>query len=88
MYYKKNLKEQDFPRALGLEKSQVKRIDDAIAKAYKEVDTTHGWNVDNINAIVAPYIKSQEEAYYACTTILMQLFAVMMETGARPHPAN
>ncbi len=88
MKYKKDILSHEIDKALGLEKSQIVRIKNAIQKAYDEVPTQHGFNVDNINAIVAPYIKTPEEAFYACTIILTDIMGVMLETGARPTPAN
>lgn len=88
MKYRKDLPSQDIEQALCLEKSQVARLKGAIAKAYNEVPTTHGFNVDNINAIVAPYIKTPEEAFYAASVILTDIFGAMEQTGARPMPAN
>lgn len=88
MKYRKDLPSQKMEHALGLEKHQVERLKNAIAKAYKEVPTTYGWNVDNINSIVAPYIKTPEEAFYAATVILTDVFGMMMQTGERPTNPN
>lgn len=72
MEYRKEL--NDFENALALDKSQVIRLKNAIKKAYDQNWHTAGPNVDQINAFVAPYIKTQEEAFYAATVILTDIF--------------
>lgn len=82
MKYRNNIPTRDFAKALYLEKSQVKRLHDAIKKAYDQAwDARHGANIDNINAIVAPYIKSQEEAFYAAQVIITDVVGAMQKTG-------
>jgi hypothetical protein len=78
MNYKKEIKSKDFALALSLEKYQVTRIKNAIQKAYDQQWHNDGPNIDQINAIVAPYIKTQEEAFYAATVILTDVFGAMM----------
>jgi hypothetical protein len=88
MKYRKDLPSQSIEQALGLEKTQIERLKNAILKAYDNVPVSNGWNVDNINALVAPYIKTTEEAFYAASVILTDLMGVMLDTGARPMDAN
>ena len=78
MKYTKELKSQDFAEALGLDKAQVKRLTDALEKAYDQNWHPDGPNVDQINAFVAPYIKTQEEAYWVATTIITDIHGAMM----------
>lgn len=68
MKYTKEI--NDFEKALSLNKDQVTRIKNAIAKAYNQEWHQDGPNIDQINAIVAPYIKTQEEAFYAATVLV------------------
>lgn len=75
MNYKKEI--NDFEKALSLDKSQVIRLKNAIAKGYDQSWHADGPNIDQINAFVAPYIKTQEEAFYAATVILTDVFAAM-----------
>jgi len=75
MIYRKEL--NDFDQALKLDKSQVTRLKNAIQKAYDQEWHHDGPNVDQINAFVAPYIKTQEEAFYAATVILSDVFEAM-----------
>jgi hypothetical protein len=78
MKYTKEL--NDFEKALDLDKKQVKRLQDAISKAYgQEKWHPDGPNIDQINAMVAPYIKSQEEAFYAATVIISDVYNVLKE---------
>lgn len=60
----------DFEKALGITKTQEKRLKDAISKAYDQEWHKSGPNIDQINAFVAPYIKSEEEAFYVATIIV------------------
>jgi hypothetical protein len=54
MIYKTEV--NDFEKALSLDKSQVTRLKNAIEKAYDQTWHKDGPNVDQINALVAPYI--------------------------------
>lgn len=76
MQYKKEV--NDFEKALGLDKSQVVRLKNAITKAYDQNWHQDGPNIDQINAFIAPYIKSQEEAFYAAQVIVTDVFGAMM----------
>jgi len=79
MYYKKKV--NDFPKALGLSKDQINRLDNAIAKAYEQDFHKNEANPDQVNAFVAPYIKSQEEAFYVATTLMMQIMQAYQSLG-------
>lgn len=78
MKYTKEIDSKDFAEALALDKSQSTRLKNAIAKAYAQEWHKDGPNIDQINHLVAPYIKTQEEAFYAATTILSDVFGAMM----------
>jgi len=86
MKYIKEIPSQDFTKALGLDKSQVKRLVDAIKKAYDQNWHKDGPNIDQINAFVAPYIKSQEEAFFVGVSIVSDVMGAMMETGSKFTP--
>lgn len=77
MKYKE--KASEIEKALGLEKYQIDRIKNAIVKAYHEVPEEEA-SVDAINAFVAPYIKTPEEAFYAASVILTDVFGAMKES--------
>lgn len=72
MNYKKEV--NDVEKAFSLDKSQIKRLHDAIKKAYDQNWHKDGPNIDQIIAFVAPYIKSQEEAFYCAITISSEVF--------------
>jgi hypothetical protein len=69
----------DFEKALGLGNIQATRIRDAIQKAYSQEWHMDGANVDQINALVAPELHTPEEAFYAATVILSDVFGAMWE---------
>lgn len=77
MKYQKEINSKEFGEALSLDKAQIKRIKGAIEKAYLQEWHPDGPNIDQINFIVAPYIKTQEEAFYAATIILSDVFGAM-----------
>lgn len=77
MKYTKEIKSKDFAKALGLDKNQVVRLKDAIEKAYDQDWHKDGPNIDQVNAFVAPYIKTQEEAFFTAATILSDVFGAM-----------
>jgi hypothetical protein len=84
MKYRKEIQSKDFARALDLDKSQVTRLKNAIQKAYDQEWHPEGPNIDQINFIVAPYIKTQEEAFYAATVIFSDVFGALMVTKMKP----
>ncbi len=75
MKYKENDPSQDVTKALGLDKRQVARIDGQIAHAYSICDN----RIDSINALVAPYLKTPEEAFYAGQRIIGDILGIMLE---------
>ena len=77
MKYRANI--GDFERALGLSGDQVRRLKNAIGKAYNQEWNNEGANVDQINAIVAPYIKTPEEAFYVASVIFTDVFGAIQE---------
>ena len=68
MKYTKEI--NDFEKALNLDGSQLRRLKGAIEKAYNQEWHPEGPNIDQMNAIVAPYIKTQEEAFYVATVMV------------------
>lgn len=79
MKYTKEHPSQEIEKALGLDASQLKRLQNAIKKSYDQEWHKEGPNVDQMYAVVAPYIKSQEEAFYVANVILTDVFG-------DPHP--
>jgi len=77
MNYKKEV--NDFEKALGLDKSQITRLKNAISKAYDQSWHKDGPNIDQINAFVAPYIKTQEEAFFVATTVVSEVMNAIFE---------
>lgn len=80
MKYRKEHPSKEIEKALDLEKHQVTRLKDAIAKAYDQEWHPEGPNIDQINAFVAPYIKTQEEAFYAASVIMSDVLGAMIES--------
>lgn len=76
MKYKVNHPSQDLARALGLEKSQELRLNNIIFKTFGEGN--YG-SADEIISVVAPYIKTSEEAFYAATAIFSSVEAAKHE---------
>lgn len=74
MKYTKEHPSQEIEKALGLDNVQLKRLQGAIEKAYNQEWHREGPNVDQMYALVAPYIKSQEEAFYVANVILTDVF--------------
>lgn len=77
MKYKKDVPSQDIADALSLNKSQVKRLIDAIQKAYDQHWDNRGPNIDQIYAQVAPYIKSEEEAFYVANVVVTDVLGAI-----------
>lgn len=76
MIYRKEL--NDFEKALNLDKAQITRLKNAIQKAYDQNWHKDGPNIDQINAFVAPYIKTQEEAFFTAQIICSDVFNAMV----------
>lgn len=70
----------DFEKALSITKSQETRLKNAISKAYDQEWHKSGPNIDQINAFVAPYIKSEEEAFYVATIIVTDVVGALNES--------
>jgi hypothetical protein len=77
MNYKKEL--NDFESALSLTDMQVEKIKTAIETAYKAKWHKDGPNVDQLYALIAPFIETPEEGFYAASTILSDIFAAMQK---------
>lgn len=76
MKYKHNHPSQDLARALDLDKKAEQRILNACQKAYNEARPVNGtFAVDDFVAIVAPYIKTPEEGFFAGVTMLAHVEA-------------
>lgn len=78
MLYTKEVESAKIENALHLSDLQVIRIKSAITKAYDQEWHKEGPNIDQINAVVAPYITTPEEAFYAATVILTDVFGSIM----------
>lgn len=70
MRYRKDVKSQEIEKALYLEDSQVVRLKGAIQKAYDLAKCSRDFSIDEINSLVAPYIKTPEETFYVATVIV------------------
>lgn len=81
MKYRKEI--GDFEKALGLDASQVKRLKNAIEKAYDQEWSASGPNVDQINDKIAPYIKTPEEGFYCGVVVTSDIMGAMMEMGIK-----
>ncbi len=68
MKYTKEL--NDFEKALSLNAEQSNRIRNVIQEAYHQEWHIAGPNIDQINNLVAPHLKTPEEAFYAATIII------------------
>jgi len=80
MIYIKNIPTERIEDALVLDEQRVVRIKEIIAKAYHQHWDKKGPSVDQIAAYVAPEIRTPEEAFYAATVILTDVFNAMKET--------
>jgi hypothetical protein len=76
MKYKHNHPSQDLAIALGIDKKAENRLNNAISKAYHEAVPVNGTVAfDDFIAIVAPYIKTAEEGFYAAITMHAEIEA-------------
>jgi hypothetical protein len=76
MKYKHNHPSKDFAMALGLDKKAETRLKNAISKAYNEAAPVNGTlSFDDFLAIVAPYIKTAEEGFFAAITMHAEIEA-------------
>lgn len=76
MKYKKEL--NDFEKACGLNHSQVQRIKMMLEKAYNQHWHPDGPNIDQINAFIAPFLHTPEEAFYAAQIIMTDMMGQIM----------
>lgn len=81
MKYKKDVPSQDIADALSLTKAQVKRLTDAIQKAYNQNWDSRGPNIDQIYFAMAPYIKSEEEAFYVANVVVTDVMGAINEAA-------
>lgn len=78
----------DFEKALYIDKQAEKRLKDAIKKAYSQNWHAEGANIDQINAFMAPYIRSQEEAFYVATIIVTDVVGAINESALKNPNVN
>jgi hypothetical protein len=79
MIYIKEIPSQKFEDALALSDERAKKIRDCIAASYHQSWHKDGPNTDQINAFVAPELRTPEEAFYAATIIASDVFGAMIE---------
>lgn len=79
MKYRVNHVKKNFAKACYLSSDQEKRLKAALAKAYKECGGPMGINIDEINAFIAPYIKTPEEGFYVGQVIITDVWGAMDE---------
>lgn len=84
MKYIKEIPGNDFEKALSLTLDQAIKIRSAIEKAYAQEWHIEGPNIDQINAIVAPVLETPEEAFYAATVIISDVYGAIMEHNFKP----
>lgn len=77
MKYTVNHPKQDFARALHLDTKAEKRLRSAISKAYNNAPADAKGNVsfDDFIGIVAPYIHTPEESFFAAITMFSEIEA-------------
>lgn len=76
MKYIHNHPSQDFARALKLDKKAEQRLRIAISNAYDEVGPSPaGINFDDLINLVAPYIHTPEEGFFAAITMHAEIEA-------------
>lgn len=75
MNYVHNHPSQDFARALKLDKKAENRLRQAISKSYNEVkpDNRDTVSFDDFLSLVAPYIHTPEEAFFAAMTMFAEI---------------
>lgn len=76
MKYIPNHPSKDFARALNLDKKAEQRLRYAISKAYNEAVPINGTLAfDDFISIVAPYIHTAEEGFFAAITMYAEIEA-------------
>lgn len=73
----------DFEQALSIDKDRELKIKNAIQDAYNQEWHKLGPNVDQIYALVAPFIETPEEGFYAASIILSDIFGAMQEMNLK-----
>lgn len=78
MKYRPNQPKSDFAKALYLSKDQERRLINAINKVFDQIESNGNkdYSVDEINSLIAPYIKTTEEAYFCAQNIMIAIFRV------------
>lgn len=80
MIYIKEIPTQRIEDALVLREDRADRIRSVIHSAYQQSWHKDGPNIDQINAFVAPELRTAEEAFYACSVIMTDVFAAMNDS--------
>jgi hypothetical protein len=79
MIYIKEIPSQNIEDALALNSDRADKIRLCIGLAYQSSWHKEGPNVDQINAFVAPELRTAEEAFYACSVIMTDVFGAMLD---------
>lgn len=83
MIYIKEIPTQRIEDALVLNEDRADKIKQVIGRAYKQHWHKKGPNLDQINAFVAPELRTAEEAFFACSVIMTDLMGTIIETRTR-----
>ncbi len=78
MKYKKEVKTKEFGDALSLTSERINELKVIIGRAYDQNWHKDGPNVDQINAYVAPFLNTPEEAFYAAWVIISDVYGALM----------
>lgn len=81
MIYIKEIPTQRLEDALVISEKRVEEIKQLIGSAYNQSWHKDGPNIDQINAFIAPAIRTPEEAFYAATVILTDVFGAYSEVS-------
>lgn len=73
---------RDFAMSLMLTPDDERRLKAIIAKAYHSIPD-RDFSIDEINALVAPEIKTPEEAYYIAQTIICDILEANKIHGSK-----
>jgi succinyl-CoA synthetase beta subunit len=76
MNYIKNA--QSLEKALGLSKEQETRLKQVIGNAYHSLPDKD-FNIDEVNALVAPHIMTPSEAFYAASVIITDVIGASQQ---------
>jgi len=83
MIYIKDTPTHRIEDALVLDEQRVEYLKNLIAKAYDQNWHNDGPNIDQINAYVAPELRTPEEAFYVAVTIISDVVNAMKEADNR-----